>query len=87
MLKQNEEKAVYQFSRVTDQHEFISEVNRAPDVVVTLKVCCLSSERRHGCRANRVTGEFEDIGQFDVAQGCSDHGVGFQSTAWINMER
>ncbi|KAG6612446.1 NADH-cytochrome b5 reductase [Phytophthora cinnamomi] len=54
--KQREEAEVNLYSCVADFREFISATEPAADVSVTLKLCCLSSERVIGGRGTRVTG-------------------------------
>ncbi|KAG6956948.1 hypothetical protein JG688_00011192 [Phytophthora aleatoria] len=51
-----EEEAVDFFSRVSDYCEFVSGTRPSSNMCGTLKLCCLSSERRDGARANRFTG-------------------------------
>uniref|UniRef100_H3H3S4 Uncharacterized protein n=1 Tax=Phytophthora ramorum TaxID=164328 RepID=H3H3S4_PHYRM len=55
VLKQKEEEAHNIFSRVADLREFITTANPAPDVTVTLKLCCLSAERLMGNRGTHGT--------------------------------
>ncbi|KAG1707947.1 hypothetical protein DVH05_024599 [Phytophthora capsici] len=55
VLKQKEEESHNMFSRVADLRDFITTTNPAPDVTVTLKLCCLSAERLMGGRGTRVT--------------------------------
>uniref|UniRef100_H3H642 Uncharacterized protein n=1 Tax=Phytophthora ramorum TaxID=164328 RepID=H3H642_PHYRM len=55
VLKQKEEEAHNMFSCVADLREFITIANPAPDVTVTLKLCCLSAERLMGNLGTRVT--------------------------------
>ncbi|KAE8982285.1 hypothetical protein PR003_g25136 [Phytophthora rubi] len=56
VLKQKEEEALNNFSRVSDFRGFISESRPDPDVSVTLKLCCLSAERLKGGHGTRFTG-------------------------------
>lgn len=55
VLKQMEEEARNIFSRVADFREFILSTRPSADVVASLKMCCVTSERLAGCRCTRVT--------------------------------
>lgn len=55
VLRQKEEEAVNFFSRVSDLRTFIETAEPAPDVNVSLKMCCLSTERLSGDNGTRVT--------------------------------
>lgn len=55
VLKQKEEEAVNFFSSVSELRTFIATAEPAPDVNISLKMCCLSSERLSGDNGTRVT--------------------------------
>ncbi|KAE8988388.1 hypothetical protein PR002_g21784 [Phytophthora rubi] len=70
VLKQKEEEAVNTFSSVSGIRQFIITARPAPDVTVTLKICCLSAERINGGRGVRVTGV--DASQRSVFEPTAD---------------
>ncbi|KAG1711667.1 hypothetical protein DVH05_008914 [Phytophthora capsici] len=55
VLEMMEQDALNTFSTVADFRAYIETTRPASDVIVTLKLCCLSSERLAGCRGTRVT--------------------------------
>ncbi|KAG7386509.1 hypothetical protein PHYPSEUDO_015609 [Phytophthora pseudosyringae] len=70
VLEKMEQDAVNLFSTVTDLRAFICATRPAPSVIVTVKLCCLTSERLAGCCGTRVTcmNRLKCIG-FDEEQG------------------
>ncbi|KAE9283756.1 hypothetical protein PF008_g27326 [Phytophthora fragariae] len=56
VLKQMEDEAVNFFSCVSDFRGFISRTRPGPDVLVTLKLCCISSKRVSGDSGTCFTG-------------------------------
>ncbi|KAE9163347.1 hypothetical protein PF005_g30488 [Phytophthora fragariae] len=55
VLKQKEEEAMNYFSTVADFREFIMAAKSTPDVSVTVKMTCWTSERINGDHGTRVT--------------------------------
>jgi hypothetical protein len=55
VLEEMNQDAVNIFSTVTDLRAFICATRPASSVVVTVKLCCLVSERLAGCCGTRVT--------------------------------
>ncbi|KAE8975894.1 hypothetical protein PR001_g25571 [Phytophthora rubi] len=69
VLKQKHEEAVNFFSKVYDFRQFIIATSPAADVSVTVKMCCLSSERLRANNGTRVTViDASQHGVFDPTQ-------------------